>query len=100
MTPKITVKVGAELAEIVPVFLKNRVSDLPLLKSAIGKGDRETVQRLGHIMKGAGAGCGFEAITKIGIRIEEAARKGELEKARVALNELASYLESIEVVYE
>jgi hypothetical protein len=55
---------------------------------------------MGHGMKGSGGGYGFDAITNIGRKIEAAAKAGDAEAIRGGRDELALYLERIEVVYE
>jgi hypothetical protein len=62
--------------------------------------DYETIQKLGHGFKGAGAGFGFERITDIGLDIEEAAKVERYEDIKEKLEELIHYLKNIEIVYE
>ena len=95
---KITVKVDAELAELIPAFLENRGTDIQLMHKALKIGDYEIVERIGHGMKGAGSGFGFDAVTAIGTRIETAAKNKDWEEIQKAIDELGTYLKRLEVV--
>ncbi len=97
---KIIVRVDAELAEIVPRFLENRRKDVQSILKGLVEGDYEAIRVLGHSMKGSGGGFGFDAISEIGQSLEQAARNQDSEEIRKWVNELSTYLERVEVVYE
>ena len=97
---KIIVKIDAELTELIPAFLENRVADIQSMHKALKAGDYEIIQRIGHGMKGAGAGFGFEAISEIGTCIETAAKGKDGEGIQKAINELGNYIQHLEVIYE
>ena len=97
---KIVVKADPELAELIPNFLENRSADLSLMHKALQTGDYETIERIGHGMKGAGAGFGFEAVTEIGARIEGSAKDKDLKEIQKAIDGLGDYLCRLEVIYE
>lgn len=97
---KFIVHVDADLEDLVPEFLENRQQDIGTMTEALTRQDFDVIRRLGHSMKGAGGGYGFEGITDIGRAIEEAARVQDAGEIRRAIDELASYLERVEVVYE
>ncbi|HZC67063.1 MAG TPA: Hpt domain-containing protein [Nitrospirales bacterium] len=67
---KILVRVDPEIAELIPGFLANRRKDVTAMLDAVQRSDFETVRLLGHSMKGAGGGYGFDAITVIGGALE------------------------------
>ncbi len=97
---KITVHVDPEIADIVPGFLENRWKDIKSIKDALLKEDYETIQILGHSMKGSGAGYGFDAIGDIGSLLEQEAESRSIEGIRRGIDELSTYLERVDVVYE
>jgi HPt (histidine-containing phosphotransfer) domain-containing protein len=99
VTP-ISIRVDRELAAVIPEFLANRRQDVTSLRDALARGDFETVWRLGHRMRGSGAGYGFEAITRIGECLEETARARRPEEAQRWTEELAAYLARVEIVSE
>ncbi len=95
---KIRIYVDPDLADLIPGFLDNRWKDIAAMQEALGRGDFETVRILGHSMKGAGGGYGFDAITEIGAALEQAAKGRNPDGIRKGLSDLASYLSRVEVV--
>ena len=97
---KISVKIDAELADLIPGFLKNRETDIQAMQESLKQGDYVLVERIGHGMKGAGAGYGFDAITEIGAQIEKAAQDKDPEEVQKAICQLVDYVKRLEVRYE
>jgi len=97
---RIIIHVDEEIEDLIPGFLDNRRKDVKALQEALAKGDYETIRTLGHAMKGAGGGYGFDTITDIGSFLENAAKQKNTEEIRKRINELSDYLERVEVVHE
>ena len=97
---RIIVIVDAEIEDLIPGFLENRRNDVTTLEQALAEGDYETIRALGHTMKGAGGGYGFDAITDIGSSLEQAAKERNAEEIQRRVGEFADYLERVEVDYE
>jgi HPt (histidine-containing phosphotransfer) domain-containing protein len=97
---KISIKVDPEIEDLIPGFLDNRIHDVETMKKALAEEDYETIRVLGHRMKGNGAGYGFEAITTIGQSLEQSAKEEDPDEILRWIDELSTYLERIEVVYE
>jgi HPt (histidine-containing phosphotransfer) domain-containing protein len=93
-----SVRVSGELRDLIPRFLANRRSEIGRLREAAAKGDFEEARRLGHVLKGAGGGYGFDEITRLGAEIERSAARGE--DVRGPVEELAEYLEFVEVTFD
>ncbi|MBT8445827.1 MAG: Hpt domain-containing protein [Gammaproteobacteria bacterium] len=98
MSDKIVVRIDPDIQDLVPGFLKNRAADLDLIAGHVADGNLDGVKIIGHSMKGAGGGYGFDAITDIGARLESAADDGDLAAIEDAANELRDYLGRVEVV--
>ena len=96
---KIIVHVDEEIEDLIPGFLENRRKDVNALGEALAKGDYETIRTLGHAMKGAGGGYGFDTITDIGGSLEQAAKDEDAQEIRKRINELSAYLERVEVIH-
>ena len=97
---KITVYIDADLEDLIPGFLENRHSDIQAINQALQEENYESVQVIGHGMKGAGGGYGFEEISEIGDKLEQAAKNEEKRTIRILADELAAYLEKVEIKYE
>jgi histidine phosphotransfer protein HptB len=97
---KIVIHADPEIADLIPKFLDNRQKDINLIESALEKNDFEAIRMLGHSMKGAGGGYGFDGVTEIGRNLEEAAKEADSNKIRNGVQELAEYLRRVEVIYD
>ena len=97
---KIVVKADADLEDIIPGFLQHRLEDINKIREAMAQNDYDIIRVLGHSMKGTGGGYGFDAITDIGRSIEEAAKERNIEDIGQSVNDLSSYLDRVEVIYE
>lgn len=89
-----------DLEDLIPIFLENRNDDVAALRQALAQGDYEQVRVLAYNMRGAGGGYGFEAITRIGKRMEEAAKAQEASIITGSIVALETYLQQVEVVYD
>ena len=97
---KILVRVDPDLADLIPGFLDNRRKDIAVMQEALKHDDFETVRLLGHSMKGAGGGYGFDGITDIGAALEEAAKDNNPGTVLRGLSDLAAYLDRVEVIHD
>src|SRR6266852_5369810 len=95
---KTIIRVDPEIAELIPGFLENRRKDIAAMLDAVQRGDFETVRILGHSMKGAGGGYGFDVITEIGAALEQAAKQRNAAEIRDRVHELSRYLDRVEVI--
>lgn len=87
------------MAQHIPRFLENRRGDLGPVRDAAREGDLVTVRSFGHRLKGSGGTFGFNEISVLGDRLEQAANDSDrLELLRI-IDELAWYLEHVHVVY-
>jgi HPt (histidine-containing phosphotransfer) domain-containing protein len=96
---KIIVHADEDIADLIPGFLKNRRRDVETLKEGLQNNDYESIQILGHSMKGVGGGYGFDAIAGIGMSIEQAAKEKDAGEIRKQTGALSNYLERVEVRY-
>jgi signal transduction histidine kinase/DNA-binding response OmpR family regulator len=86
-----------QLAARIPAFLENRRQDIITMLDALARGEFETVERLGHNMKGAGASYGFQAITDIGAALEKEAGSADTDASRKSVGKLSLYLDRVEL---
>ncbi len=97
---KIVVKVDPEIADLIPGFLNNRKKDIKDLESYLEAGNFEQIERLGHGMKGSGAGYGFDRISEIGKSIEIAGKGKDIGGIKKGIENLKDYLDRVEIVSE
>ncbi len=98
MTDRIAVTIDPDLADLVPGFLNNRRRDVDKLKSLLEADNFTDIRMIGHSMKGAGGGYGFDPITDIGGAIERAALASDRHTIRQGIEQLADYLARVDVV--
>ena len=96
---KIVVDIDSDIEDLIPGFLENRQEDVKSIYDALEKEDYETIRILGHSMKGAGGGYGFDEITDIGRSIEESAEGKNPEEVKKWVINLSNYLDRVEIVY-
>ena len=97
---KIIVMVDEDIEELIPGFLKNRTADVQLLNEAINADDMGKIQSIGHSLKGVGGGYGFDGLSELGAKIETAAKEKNASEIKTLVEEMASYMTRVEVVYE
>lgn len=94
---KEVVYVDPDFEDLIPSFLESRRNDIESIRESLSSSDMKEIRRLGHGMKGAGAGYGFPEITRIGSVIEDAASLGDVPGIEEAIDALAEYLSVVEV---
>ncbi|NQU65269.1 MAG: Hpt domain-containing protein [SAR324 cluster bacterium] len=97
---KITVQIDPDLKDLIPSFLKNRAEDIKKVQAYLAENDFESIQMLGHSLKGNGAGYGFDELSVIGQELERAAIDKSAETIDKVRDRMSAYLENLEVVYE
>lgn len=97
---KIIINVDVDLEDLIPGFLENRVKELETLRAAVGEGNFQSIQSIGHSMKGVGGGYGFDGITEIGRDLENAAKVQDRDGITSLIEKYADYMDRIEVKYE
>lgn len=94
------VKVDPVLAELIPGFIASVNDDVNSIRSALDRGDFDTIGRIAHNIKGAGGGYGFHVISDIGAVVNRAAKQGDVSRISMQIEQLSTYLSQVEVVYE
>ena len=99
MSEKIAVQIDPDLEDLIPGFLQNRRNDIDAVSAALAAGELDKIRVIGHSMKGAGGGYGFDAITDIGASMEEAALAEDPDAIKGCVGQLEDYLARVEVTY-
>ncbi|WP_216831856.1 Hpt domain-containing protein [Alkalihalobacterium elongatum] len=100
MLNSIQISIDKDLEDLIPGFLENRKNDIKTMQLAVEEGDFNQIRMIGHRMKGFGSGYGFDFITELGKRLEEAAKEENIQKIGIYITELINYLEQIEITFE
>ena len=87
------------MEDVVPKYLDKRRAEIPIYRKALEDGNFEAIKSLGHKMKGTGAGYGFPTLTDLGDALEGAAKTGMPLRSEVKTDELARYLDAVELEY-
>ena len=78
-----------DLGELVEMYVDEMPERIASLEQAFSSGDRESLQRAAHQLKGAGESYGFSQLTPLAAAVEYSVRDGEPEEAVLkSLNEL------------
>jgi HPt (histidine-containing phosphotransfer) domain-containing protein len=99
---KFVAQVDPDLCDLIPEFLEHKRGDTRAILSGISGEhiDFEALSGIGHRLKGEGGSYGLDAISLYGAEIERAARSRDAEAIRRYANELAAYLDSVQIEYE
>jgi len=93
------VQVEDGMDDVVPGYLAKRRAEVPVYADALAREDFDSIQSLGHKMRGTGAGYGFPVLTELGHVMEKAAMARDAARIRESLNQFALYLDSIDLKY-
>lgn len=96
---KHTVLIDFSFKDLVPYFIDEIKLELKKLKTAQEKGDYNTLQRLGHGLKGAAMNYRFNELSLLFGQLEKAAVKAESVVVTTSLEQISDYIQSVEVVY-
>ena len=99
MNEKITVQIDPDLEDLIPGFLDNRRNDIDVIRNALIADELDKIRVIGHSMKGAGGGYGFDTITDIGGSLEQAALARDSDAINECVAQLEDYLARVEVSY-
>lgn len=96
---KIIVRIDNQIKDLIPDYMKNRQDDITNINNALHECDFDTIRIVGHSMKGSGKGYGFDAISDIGLHLENAAIEKNTEKVKKYVAELSYYIHNIDLTY-
>ena len=94
------VLVAKDIADLIPVFMKNRHKELEALRVALAAADFEQLRQLGHRMKGVGNSYGFTHVSTLGKYIEDGAKSGDRNALAATITEYDNYLSKVQIAYE
>ena len=95
----IVVVVDRDLEDLIPGFINRRNNDVIKLRDALARDDLKTIRVTGHSLKGTGGGYGFDGLSQIGARIEDAARSSDTAALCASLDALEDYLSRVRIEF-
>ncbi len=93
------IKVDADLAALMPVYLRNRREELVRIQALLEAGDMGALQVIGHKMHGSGGGYGLDLLTDLGARMESSAQAGDKAALTAQAAEMKVFLDSVEIQF-
>lgn len=99
-TPQIqaeTAHIDKSILHLIPEYLKNRKEDVQRIRYALQEQNFNTIEDLGHKMKGSGKCYGFEKISRLGHRIEMSAKQKNTYEIKDSIDQMQDYLSNIQI---
>ncbi len=93
------IKVDADLAELVPVYLASRREELARVSALLEAGDFDELWGIGHKLHGSGGGFGLDFLTELGERMEKSAKAADKAALAALAAELKDFLDTVEIEY-
>ncbi|HUR00388.1 MAG TPA: response regulator [Gemmatimonadaceae bacterium] len=86
-------EIDEDIAELIPAYLESVKESAERLSALLLEKNFSAIKRVGHQLKGSGAGYGFDELTRMGRRIESAAGKKDYVAVAMLHSALATYLD-------
>ncbi|GAK51500.1 hybrid sensor [Candidatus Moduliflexus flocculans] len=96
---RVVVYIEPDFAEFIPEFFEDIRQDIQVMNDALREQDYQEISRVGHSLKGAGGGYGFNTISDIARSLETAAKEGRAEEITLWINKLRTFIDEVRVVY-
>jgi len=93
------VYVDQDFEDIVPEFIESVHENVEEMKASLNANDIQSIQRIGHNLKGTGGGYGFEKLSELGGKIEESAKNTNTDAIHKLITEISDYLSRVEIRY-
>lgn len=97
---KIKIVVDRDFEVILPRYIKARLNEIMTLKEKLTQHDFDRIAAIGHKIKGSGGGYELDTLSEIGEKIEKAAKQEDEKELEIIFDEMSSYLENLDIVYE
>lgn len=98
MTKKI-INIDKDLEDLVPTYLESRKKELLKLNELMAQRSFSEISSIAHKIAGNAGGYGFDELTEIGRRLEASSKAADLENSKKEIENIAQYLEDIEVKF-
>ena len=96
---RVVVYIEPDFAEFIPEFFEDIRQDLRVMTEALQRRNYQEISRLGHSLKGAGGGYGFNTISEIARSLETAAKEERTDDVALWIKKLQEFIDEVRVVY-
>ena len=94
-----TVKVDAELADLIPQYLSNRWADLGFARRLLADREFFLLSGMAHRIKGNAASFGFDELGEIAQIVEQAAESNDPMAIDSALEAYDAFMRNLQIEY-
>ncbi len=84
-----------DMTEVIEEFIALLPGTMAAMSEALANNCHEELRRLSHQLKGAGGGYGYPSLTDKALIVEDAAKAGDVEAAKLALNKLQTLTRAV-----
>lgn len=95
MQTNVNYNIPEELKDIIPAYLERRKEDTAQLNELMAKKDFEGIMRIAHKLKGNGSSFGFDHITELGDKMNQAAKSENTEEVRKIIQDFENEIQQI-----
>lgn len=94
-----TITLDQKLKKLVPHFLKNKREDTARMLESIRSANLQELEKQAHTVKGTSWMYGFKELGDTCLKLEQAARKSDLQQAQRILTKIRTYLDTVQIEY-
>lgn len=96
-TDQIEILVDDDFLDLAEMYLDSKKKDITLYKDALANKDYKAIKDASHKMKGTGASYGFEYLTELGKKMEDASLAEDHPTIVDLVNDFESHLSKITI---
>lgn len=87
--------VPQELLSHIPGYITRREEEIVEMKAALVKKDFDVIHKIGHKLKGNGAGFGFPRLSLLGSEIMDACSESSLDRVKTLIDNVVEEVSNI-----
>lgn len=84
------------LKPVLPVFLESNRRNVSDLQQAWDNDDKKSIQSIAHTIKGTAANVGAEALSQVGLLLEQGCRDGDLDDGEELIQQIKQLHEELD----
>jgi len=96
----LNVTIDDELEELIPNYLRNKRDQIIIMRDAYRHRDYDNLASVAHQLAGSAGGYGFDDLTRISLKLEDAAlKKVEDSIIEEYINSIEKYVDNVNITY-